>query len=112
MQSSIIIDQFAYVRAYAPHFPQEDRTDTASEIGRLLQMMKKYATRARSAAVQQWLTLSLREVEEALEAYGRGEEENGEALLSSAVEHFKSAAAGKAVRASFTAAIDGTIEKT
>ena len=111
MRSSVVIDQFAYVRAYVPRFPKEDRTNTETEMGRLLQMMRDYGNRDRSEETRQWLTISIQEVESALDAYGTGDEERGESLLSVAVEHFRAAVAQKPTRPSFAVASDGSIKK-
>ena len=106
-KSSAVLDQLAYMRTYAPRFPDEDRTDTVAEFERL---KTQIASLPKSTANSEWFKLSQIEIGQAEAAYASGDNERGDRLLFDASEHLRQAISGKPVRPHYIVTPDGEVE--
>lgn len=111
MHSSVIVDQIAYIRAYAPDFPEEDLTDTNREMLRLLDHMHSFESGLKADGKRKWFAVALREVEEAHDAYQTRDNDRAYRLLESASDNFKACVAGKRMRATQVVSPDGVVKK-
>lgn len=105
-------DHFSYLIVYAPEFPKEDQTDADRECGRLLEMLGEIEQRAADTPKKQWLTLSIKETDDARERFRANDPSGANDLLHSAEEHFRAYLVGKRAAPGFVAGPDGTIERT